>query len=118
LWGLAFKPNTDDIREAPALAIIEMLLKEGVTLRVHDPEALNEVKKLVGDKIQYFENNYDALKGADAMVVVTEWNEFRRPDFSRMKSLLKSPVIFDGRNIYNPGKLREMGFTYYGIGRV
>ena len=118
LWGLAFKPNTDDIREAPALAIIEMLLKEGVTLRVHDPEALNEVKKLVGDKIQYFENNYDALKGADAMAVVTEWNEFRRPDFSRMKSLLKSPVIFDGRNIYNPGKLREMGFTYYGIGRV
>ncbi|HEX9657927.1 MAG TPA: UDP-glucose/GDP-mannose dehydrogenase family protein [Bacteroidota bacterium] len=118
LWGLAFKPNTDDIREAPALAIIEMLLKEGVTLRVHDPEALDEVKKLVGDKIQYFENNYDALKGADAMAVVTEWNEFRRPDFSRMKSLLKSPVIFDGRNIYNPGKLREMGFTYYGIGRV
>ncbi len=118
LWGLAFKPNTDDIREAPALTIIEMLLKEGVTLRVHDPEALNEVKKLVGDKIQYFENNYDALKGADAMVVVTEWNEFRRPDFSRMKSLLKSPVVFDGRNIYNPAKLREMGFTYYGIGRV
>ena len=117
LWGLSFKPNTDDIREAPALQIIEALLKEGVTLRVHDPEAMEETKRRIGNSVKYFDNNYDALKGADALIVVTEWNEFRRPDFDRMKNLMKSPVIFDGRNIYSPEKIRERGFVYFGIGR-
>jgi UDPglucose 6-dehydrogenase len=117
LWGLAFKPNTDDIREAPALTIIDGLLAEGVRVQVHDPEALKEVKKRYGGKIGYFENNYDALADADALVIVTEWNEFRRPDYLRMKSLMKQPVIFDGRNIYDPAKLKAAGFTYYGMGR-
>jgi UDPglucose 6-dehydrogenase len=118
LWGLAFKPNTDDIREAPALTIIDGLLQEGVALRVHDPEALPEVERRYGNQLKYFENNYEALKGADAMVLVTEWNEFRRPDFERMKTIMRQPVIFDGRNIYDPSKLRAKGFTYYGIGRI
>jgi UDPglucose 6-dehydrogenase len=117
LWGLSFKPNTDDIREAPSLQIIDALLKEGMTIRVHDPEAMNETKRVVGNAVKYFDNNYDALKGADGLVIVTEWNEFRRPDFERMKSLMRSPVIFDGRNIYDPPRLRALGFTYYGIGR-
>ncbi len=117
LWGLSFKPNTDDIREAPALQIIETLLKEGVSLRVHDPEAMAETKRRIGNSVKYFDSNYDALKGADALVVVTEWNEFRRPDFERMKQLMKTPVIFDGRNIYSPDKIRERGFVYFGIGR-
>lgn len=117
VWGLAFKPNTDDIREAPALKIIDALLAEGAQLQLHDPVALEETKKRLGDVAEYFENNYDALRGADALVIVTEWNEFRRPDFDRMRSLMKSPVIFDGRNIYDPARIRERGFVYYGIGR-
>lgn len=117
LWGLSFKPNTDDIREAPSLRIIEALLQGGASLRVHDPVAMEEVRKRVGDTVSYFEMNYDALKGADALVIVTEWNEFRRPDFDRMKTLMSKPVIFDGRNIYDPTRIRERGFTYYGIGR-
>ncbi|MBI4535138.1 MAG: UDP-glucose/GDP-mannose dehydrogenase family protein, partial [Ignavibacteriae bacterium] len=119
LWGLAFKPNTDDIREAPALTIIQELLNEGVTLQLHDPVAMPEMRKLFpsGKTVKYFEGNYDALKGSDALVIVTEWNEFRRPDFDRMKSLMAQPVIFDGRNIYDPVKLTERGFVYYGIGR-
>jgi UDPglucose 6-dehydrogenase len=117
LWGLAFKPNTDDVREAPALTIIEALAKEGVTLRVHDPEAMAEMKKKIGTKVRYFDNNYEALKGAEALILVTEWNEFRRPDFDRMKTLMKTPVVFDGRNIYDPKIMREKGFAYYGIGR-
>jgi UDPglucose 6-dehydrogenase len=117
LWGLSFKPNTDDVREAPALAIIDALLKEGVTLRVHDPAAMPEMKKKVGDSVKYFAGNYEALRGAHALIVVTEWNEFRRPDFDRMKSLMKEPVIFDGRNIYDPKIMESKGFFYYGIGR-
>jgi len=117
VWGLSFKPNTDDMREAPALSIIEGLLKAGALLNVHDPVALAEAKKRLGAKVKYFESNYDALAGAEALVIVTEWNEFRRPDFERMKSLMKQPVIFDGRNIYDPARLREGGFAYYGIGR-
>lgn len=117
LWGLSFKPNTDDMREAPALAIVEELLKENVTIRAHDPVATHEAKARLGDNVRYFDNNYEALRGADAMILVTEWNEFRRPDFERMKSLMKQPVIFDGRNIYDPSKLREIGFIYYGMGR-
>jgi UDPglucose 6-dehydrogenase len=117
LWGLSFKPNTDDIREAPSLTIIEALLKEGAKLQVHDPVAMEETKRQIGNVVKYFDNNYDALKGAEALIVVTEWNEFRRPDFERMKTLLKTPVIFDGRNIYDPKIMREKGYTYYGIGR-
>ena len=118
VWGLSFKPNTDDTREAPALVIINALLKEGVRLKVHDPVANEEVKKKLGKAVKYCRSNYDAVKGADGLIVVTEWNEFRRPDFDRMKSLMTSPVVFDGRNIYDPKIMREKGFTYYGIGRT
>jgi len=117
LWGLAFKPNTDDVREAPALTIITALRKLGCKIQAHDPEAMEEMRRKVGTTIKYFENNYDALKGADALMLVTEWNEFRRPDFERMKSLMRSPVVFDGRNIYDPQTMRQKGFVYYGIGR-
>ncbi len=117
IWGLSFKPNTDDTREAPSLTVIELLLKEGVNLRVYDPEAMQDMKKRIGSVVKYVDSNYDALKGAEALLLLTEWNEFRRPDFDRIKSLLKSPVIFDGRNVYNPKLMREKGFVYYGIGR-
>ncbi len=117
IWGLAFKPNTDDMREAPSLVLIDALLKEGARLKVHDPVAMQEARGRLGNSVAYFENNYEALRGADALVVVTEWNEFRRPDFERMRSLMKQAVIFDGRNIYDPPRLREIGFTYFGIGR-
>ena len=117
IWGLAFKPRTDDIREAPALSLIDALLAEGVTLRVHDPEALTNVRREYGDKITYCDRPYGALEGADGLAVVTEWQEFRRPDFEVMKKLLRGHVIFDGRNIYEPKTMRNLGFTYYGIGR-
>ncbi len=117
IWGLSFKPNTDDMREAPSLVIIEALLKEGAKLRVHDPVAMTETKHRIGNTVEYFDNNYEALRGADALVVVTEWNEFRRPDFERMKGLMRGAVIFDGRNIYDPARLKEFGFAYYGMGR-
>jgi UDPglucose 6-dehydrogenase len=117
VWGLSFKPNTDDMREAPAISIIEELLKQGASVRAYDPEAMKEAKKVLSPKVKYFPGNYAALKGADALVVVTEWNEFRRPDFDKMKSLMRTPVIFDGRNIYDPAMLHQKGFTYYGIGR-
>ncbi len=117
VWGLSFKPNTDDMRDAPSLSIIHGLLKYGAHVSVHDPVALAEAKKRLGQTVKYFDNNYDSLFGAEALVVVTEWNEFRRPDFERMKSLMKEPVIFDGRNVYDPSRLREKGFVYYGVGR-
>jgi UDPglucose 6-dehydrogenase len=117
LWGLAFKPNTDDVREAPALSIIAGLRKLGARVRAHDPKAIDEMKRRIGNAITYADNNYDALKGADALVIVTEWSDFRRPDFDRMKGLMRTPVVFDGRNIYNPAIMREKGFVYYGIGR-
>ncbi len=117
IWGLAFKPNTDDLREAPSLTIIDGLLAEGVKIRVHDPVAMPGARTILGKKVEYFENSYDVLKGADALVIVTEWNEFRRPDFAKMKSLMKRPLIFDGRNIYDPKTMKELGFEYYGIGR-
>jgi UDPglucose 6-dehydrogenase len=106
------------MREAPSLQIIDALLKEGAIIRVHDPEAMEETRHRIGNAVKYFDNNYEALRGADGLVVVTEWNEFRRPDFERMKELMRSPVLFDGRNIYDPTKLREQGFVYYGIGRT
>jgi UDPglucose 6-dehydrogenase len=117
VWGLSFKPQTDDMREAPALAIIDGLLKKGAKVHVYDPVAMNEAKKRLGKKVKYFSNNYSALKGVSALIVVTEWNEFRTPDFHRMKSLMKENVIFDGRNIYDPKSFKELGFTYFCVGR-
>ncbi len=116
IWGLAFKPKTDDIREAPALVLIDALLGAGMVLRVHDPEALPNVRAIYGDKLVYCDRPYGALEGADALAIVTEWNEFRNPDFSVMRRLLDHPVIFDGRNLYDPARLARAGFTYYGIG--
>jgi UDPglucose 6-dehydrogenase len=117
LWGLAFKPRTDDIREAPSLALIESLLASGSQLRVHDPEAMENVRAVYGDRLAYCDRPYGALEGADALAIVTEWQEFRRPDFEVMRRLLRQPVIFDGRNLYETRSMRELGFTYYGIGR-
>ena len=118
LWGLAFKPNTDDIREAPALYIIEALLKEGATVTVFDPEAMNNVKQTVADKVTYAENQYDALENADALIIATEWNEFRTPNFLKIVTSLKNKVIFDGRNLFDIAAIRELGFYYESIGRA
>jgi UDPglucose 6-dehydrogenase len=117
VWGLAFKPRTDDIREAPALALIDSLLKAGAKVRVHDPEAMANVREVFGDKIYYSDRPYGALEGADGLVIVTEWQEFRNPDFEVMKRLLAGRVIFDGRNIYDLSRMEALGFTYYAIGR-
>jgi UDPglucose 6-dehydrogenase len=117
LWGLAFKPKTDDMREAPAITIVEKLLAMGASIRAYDPEATETARKVFGDKITYCSHNYDALTGADALAVVTEWNEFREPDFNKIKELLKTPVVFDGRNIYSPEQMRGLGFEYFSIGR-
>jgi UDPglucose 6-dehydrogenase len=117
LWGLAFKPNTDDIREAPALYMIDALTEAGATITAFDPEAMNNVKNLVGDKIGYAESQYDALKGADALIIATEWNEFRTPDFLKIVSTLKSKVIFDGRNLFETAAIKELGFYYESVGR-
>jgi len=117
IWGLAFKPRTDDMRDAPSIVVIKALLDAGSRVQAFDPEAMEEARKIFGDRIQYTHRNYDALHGAAALLILTEWNEFRRPDFTRIKSLLKQPVIFDGRNIFDPADLRKLGFTYYSIGR-
>jgi UDPglucose 6-dehydrogenase len=117
IWGLAFKPRTDDMREAPSVVIIERLLAAGATIAVHDPEAMDEARAVFGDSVAYHRTNYEALEGADALLIVTEWNEFRRPDFARMKHALARPVVFDGRNIYEAGQMVEAGFTYYSVGR-
>ena len=118
IWGLAFKPRTDDMREAPSVVIIQALLKAGATIAVHDPEALNRAREIFGDTISYHQVNYDTLTEADALLIVTEWNEFRRPDFGRIRSLMKTPIIFDGRNLYEPAVMRQEGFTYHPIGRI
>lgn len=117
VWGVAFKPGTDDIREAPALALIDQMLAAGVHVRVHDPEAIPNTRQIYGDKISYSDRPYGAIEGADALALVTEWQAFRRPDFDVMKKLMRAPVIFDGRNIYEPPTMKSLGFTYYGIGR-
>jgi UDPglucose 6-dehydrogenase len=117
VWGLAFKPRTDDMRDAPAITVIESLLSAGAAVRAFDPEAMGEARKIFGERIEYVTRNYDALERASALLILTEWNEFRRPDFARMKRLLALPVIFDGRNIYDPRDLQKLGFTYYSIGR-
>ncbi len=118
VWGLSFKPRTDDMREAPSLVIIKNLLRAGAEVKAHDPVAMNEAYKIFKDRIFLAGDSYEALKGADALAVVTEWNEFRTPDFVRMKKLMRTPVIFDGRNVYNQDELRKLGFTYYGMGRT
>lgn len=118
IWGLAFKPRTDDIREAPALTLIDALLAEGTRIRVHDPEAIANVRQIYGDKLTYCDKPYGALEGADGLVIVTEWPEFRRPDFEIMRRLMREPVIFDGRNLYEPRTVAGLGFKYFAIGRV
>ena len=118
LWGLAFKPNTDDIREAPALYIIDELLKEGARVCAYDPEAVNNVRALLGDKIEYAENQYDCLEGADALIIATEWNEFRTPNFLKIVTALRNKVIFDGRNLFESDAIKELGFYYESVGRA
>jgi len=117
LWGLAFKPNTDDIREAPALYLIEELLKAGAAVTAFDPEAMKNVRDVVGDKISFTENQYDALNNCDALIIATEWSEFRTPDFEKMTQRMKSKVIFDGRNVFDLSQMKDLGFYYESIGR-
>jgi UDPglucose 6-dehydrogenase len=117
LWGLAFKPRTDDMRDAPAIPIIERLLALGAAVRAYDPEATPTARRMFDSRIALCEKSYEALVGADALAIVTEWNEFREPDFAKMRSLMRAPVVFDGRNIYSPEHMRALGFTYFSIGR-
>jgi UDPglucose 6-dehydrogenase len=117
LWGLSFKPRTDDIRDAPSLDVIAALLEKGAKVRVFDPVAMESAGKRLRGSIEYAPGNYECVEGADALIIVTEWNEFRHPDFDKIKELLAEPVIFDGRNLYNPERMRQNGFTYYSIGR-
>uniref|UniRef100_UPI002607FC89 UDP binding domain-containing protein n=1 Tax=uncultured Gimesia sp. TaxID=1678688 RepID=UPI002607FC89 len=116
IWGLAFKPKTDDIREAPSLILIDQLLKAGVKLKVHDPVAMENVRASYGDQLSYFDHHYDTLEGADALAIVTEWHEFRHADFDYILHKLSNPVIFDGRNLYDPEKMKQKGIEYFGIG--
>ncbi|BDV43412.1 UDP-glucose 6-dehydrogenase [Geotalea uraniireducens] len=119
VWGLSFKPRTDDMREAPSIVIIERLLELGATVRAHDPEAVREARKFFGDRITYSSSNqYDILAEADALAIITEWNEYRNPDFERIRALLRQPVIFDGRNLYKPARMQEIGFEYFSLGRT
>jgi len=117
IWGLAFKPKTNDMREAPAITVIEALISRGAKVVAFDPKATNNAKEIFGNKITYAKNAYEALKNADCMILLTEWNEFRRPDFEKMKSLMKSPIIFDGRNQYDKKRLKHHGFEYYCVGK-
>jgi UDPglucose 6-dehydrogenase len=117
IWGLSFKPKTDDIREAPSIILIEKLLEAGARVNAYDPAAINETKKLLGTRIEYTSDPYEALVNVDAVALITEWSEFHLPDFNRMGELMKGKVIFDGRNIYDPAQLKKLGFTYFGIGR-
>jgi len=118
LWGLSFKPRTDDIRDAPSLEVVRTLLESGASVRVYDPVAMENAARILGDSVEYAASNYECVEGQDALIIVTEWNEFRYPDFERLKAALKEPVIFDGRNLYDPKKMQALGFTYYSVGRV
>ncbi len=118
VWGLAFKPQTDDMRDAPSLTLIENLLEAGATVCAHDPASMAEAKHKLGDRVTYAETNYDALTGADALIVVTDWNEYRHPDFARVKETLRRPIIVDGRNLYDPEKMLDLGLRYYSMGRA
>jgi UDPglucose 6-dehydrogenase len=119
VWGLAFKPNTDDVRESPALAILTILVKKSARVQAYDPEAVRSARRVLGENqdVTYFDNPYDALAGADALLLLTEWRLFRKPDFERVKKLLKMPVIFDGRNQYDPVEMKNKGFAYICVGR-
>jgi UDPglucose 6-dehydrogenase len=118
VWGLAFKPGTDDVREAPALTLIEQLLEAGASVCATDQVAIPAVRKLLGDRVEFELSNYASAKGADALALVTEWHEYRRPSFDRLKATMRQPILFDGRNVWNPAELRAAGFTYYGMGRA
>jgi UDPglucose 6-dehydrogenase len=117
VWGLAFKAQTDDMRESPAIDLIQKLVDNGAEVQAHDPEAINNAKQLFGDRIEYHKRAYDALVDVDALAIVTEWLAFRTPDFDRMKELMKQPIIVDARNLYEPSRMKQRGFTYVGIGR-
>jgi UDPglucose 6-dehydrogenase len=117
IWGLSFKPNTDDMREAPSLTLIEDLLGAGASVVAHDPAAMAEAKRRLDGRIELVENGYGALDGADALAVVTDWNEYRHPDFARIKQALRRPIVVDGRNLYDAAKMAKLGFTYLSIGR-
>jgi UDPglucose 6-dehydrogenase len=118
IWGLAFKPRTDDIREAPALVLIDRLLAGGAKVQVHDPEAMANVRQIYADKIAYADHPYAALEGAEALAIMTEWKEFLQPDFAQMRAAMKTPVVFDGRNVYSRSQMKAAGFTYHSIGRA
>jgi UDPglucose 6-dehydrogenase len=118
LWGLAFKPNTDDIREAPALYVIDALVEAGATVTAFDPEAMSNVKRMIGDRIRYAANQYEALENADALIIATEWSEFRTPDFEMIGEKLRSKIIFDGRNLFDVAFITELGYHYESIGRL
>jgi UDPglucose 6-dehydrogenase len=118
VWGLAFKPKTDDLRQAPALTLIEELLADGGSVVAHDPVANEHARKIFGDRVEFVSNPYAAVEGADALFLVTEWNEFRQPDFARIKSSMREAVLIDGRNIWNPKRMTDLGFRYYGVGRT
>jgi len=118
VWGLSFKPRTDDMREAPSIPMIDALLAAGARVQAYDPGAGKTAKAIFGSRIALAAGNYEALKGADALAILTEWNEFRRPDFARMRKLMRSPVVFDGRNLFTPEQMKQNGFTYYSIGRA
>jgi len=117
VWGLAFKAETDDVRESPALVLVEELLRAGARVRVHDPAAQETARRVLGDRVTYAGHAYEALDGAHALAIVTEWLEYRNPDFERIKRLLARPLIVDGRNLYDPDRLARLGFTYDSIGR-
>ena len=118
VWGLSFKPRTNDMRDAPAIKIIEILLADGAAVAAYDPEATDEAKRIFGGRIQLSSSNYGCLEGADALLIVTEWQAFRNPNFERIKGMMRQPVLFDGRNIFDPAVLRQLGFTYYSVGRA
>ena len=118
VWGLAFKPRTNDMRDAPAIRVIEILLSEGATVTGYDPEAMDEAARIFGSRLKLASNNYGCLEDADALLLLTEWQAFRNPNFERMKTLMRQPVVFDGRNVYDPVQLRQIGFTYYSVGRA
>jgi UDPglucose 6-dehydrogenase len=117
LWGLSFKPRTDDMREAPSLSLIAELLNRGVRVIAHDPAAMEQARRILGKSITLANDPYEACKGADALCIVTEWIDYAQPNFARLRSLLANPVIFDGRNVYEPKRMKEAGFTHYSIGR-
>jgi UDPglucose 6-dehydrogenase len=117
IWGLAFKANTDDMRESASLTVIDDLLAAGATIVAHDPVAIEEARRRLGRRVEFADTNYDALRDADALAIMTDWNEYRHPDFDRMRTLLRRPLVVDGRNLYGPGKMQQLGFEYYSIGR-